>query len=126
MKSVSGSGFAPLLRNTRKTDTAQGWVVRKFVRGWGPRPAFALLLCVALAAPPPKSGIDADAIDKTCKPCDDFWRFANGAWLNKNPIPASRAGWGTMPVMAEGNRKRPRVILEAAALAKSAPGSNEQ
>ena len=79
-----------------------------------------------MAAPPPKSGIDVDAIDKTCKPCDDFWRFANGAWLDKNPIPASRANWGTMSVMAEGNRERLRVILEAAALAKSAPGSNEQ
>lgn len=86
----------------------------------------AIPLCVALAAPPPKSGIDVDAIDKTCKPCDDFWRFANGAWLDKNPIPASRANWGTMSVMAEGNRERLRVILEAAALAKSAPGGNEQ
>ena len=86
----------------------------------------SLIFGLAMAAPPPKSGIDVDAIDKTCKPCDDFWRFANGAWLDKNPIPASRANWGTMSVMAEGNRERLRVILEAAALAKSAPGSNEQ
>jgi len=88
--------------------------------------AFPVVFCLALAAPPPKSGIDTSAIDKTCKPCEDFWRFANGAWVDKNPIPSSRSAWGTMSVMTEGNRERLRVILEAAALAKSAPGSNEQ
>ena len=77
-------------------------------------------------AAPLKSGIDTDAIDKTCKPCDDFWRFANGAWADKNPIPPSRASWGTMSLLSEGNRERLRVILESAAAAKSVPGSNEQ
>ena len=88
--------------------------------------SFPIIFGLSLAAPPPKSGNDTTAIDKTCKPCDDFWRFANGAWVDKNPIPASRSSWGTMSVMTEGNRERLRVILEAAALAKSAPGSNEQ
>jgi predicted metalloendopeptidase len=87
---------------------------------------FSLLAGAVCAAPPPKSGIDTDSIDKTCKPCDDFWRYANGGWVDRNPIPASRPNWGTMSVMQEGNRERLRVILEAAALAKAAPGSNEQ
>ena len=35
---------ADLLRNSRKTDTAAAGWVREFLDGWGPRPAFALLL----------------------------------------------------------------------------------
>ncbi|MFN0106360.1 MAG: M13 family metallopeptidase [Bryobacteraceae bacterium] len=85
-----------------------------------------LILSLASGAPPPKSGIDTDAIDKTCKPCEDFWRLANGAWVDRNPIPASRSTWGTMPVMTEGNRERLRVILEAATVSKAAAGSNER
>ncbi len=27
-------------------------------------------------------------LDKTCKPCDDFYEFAMGGWLKANPIPA--------------------------------------
>jgi len=88
--------------------------------------AFSLAFGIASNGAPPKSGIDPDAIDKTCKPCEDFWRFANGAWLDKNPIPASRPNWGTFSILTEGNRERLRVILESAAMAKSAAGSKEQ
>ena len=85
-----------------------------------------LTISLLFAAPPPKSGIDTTNFDTTCKPCDDFWRFANGGWMDRNPIPATQSGWGTMSVVREGNKERIRVILEAAALAKNAPGSNEQ
>src|SRR5690348_3883823 len=61
-----------------------------------------------------KSGIDRANLDTTCKPCDDFWRFANGAWLDKNPIPARYARWGTFFILREANQERLRTILEAA------------
>ncbi|HEU0122072.1 MAG TPA: M13 family metallopeptidase [Bryobacteraceae bacterium] len=80
----------------------------------------------AAEAEPLKSGIDTAAIDTTCKPCDDFWRYANGAWLDKNPIPAARSSWGTLSILTEANRERLRVILEGAAAAKAAPGTNER
>jgi putative endopeptidase len=74
-----------------------------------------------------RSGIDTSSFDTSCKPCDDFWRYANGGWLDKNPIPARQASWGTMSVMAEGNRERLRAILEAAMQnASAAAGSNER
>ncbi len=66
-------------------------------------------------------------MDTTCKPCDDFWRYANGTWVDKNPIPARYSTWGTMSVIAEANRERLHAILDAAAANKSAPaGSNER
>jgi len=60
-----------------------------------------------------KSGIDLTAIDKNCKPCDDFWRYASGTWLDQNPIPATQSGWGTMSVISDQNRERLKVILDA-------------
>lgn len=73
-----------------------------------------------------KSGIDPSGIDKSCKPCEDFWRYASGAWLDKNPIPPSQANWGTMSAMADQNRERVKVILDQAAASKAAANSNER
>ena len=73
------------------------------------------------------SGIDRSSLDTSCKPCDDFFRFANGGWMDKNPIPARQSRWGTFNVLTDANRERMRAILEAAqANASAPPGSNER
>ncbi|MCX6599845.1 MAG: hypothetical protein NTV70_26120, partial [Acidobacteria bacterium] len=54
-----------------------------------------ILFGLMLFAAPPKSGVDKAALDPTCKPCDDFWRYANGGWVDKNPIPAKYPVWGS-------------------------------
>jgi putative endopeptidase len=79
------------------------------------------------AADQPKSwGFDTANLDKTCKPCDDFYQFAMGGWMKGNPIPPEYSVWGSFSQLADKNQKNLREILEAAASAKSAPGSNEQ
>jgi endothelin-converting enzyme/putative endopeptidase len=62
----------------------------------------------------PRSGIHPEDMDTTCKPCTDFWRYVNGTWLDKNPIPGDKASWGTFGVLSDANRERIRTILEAA------------
>ncbi len=72
-------------------------------------------------------GADLTILDKTCKPCEDFYRYANGEWLKKNPVPAAYPSWGRFNELAERNREQLRQILEAAAAnSKALSGSNEQ
>ncbi|MCC7235387.1 MAG: M13 family metallopeptidase [Bryobacterales bacterium] len=87
--------------------------------------AFCSLL-PAQSSGPVKSGIDIDGMDKSCKPCDDFYRYANGTFLDKNPIPARYSNWGTFGILGEANRERLKTILEAAAASKAPARSNER
>jgi putative endopeptidase len=72
-------------------------------------------------------GVDLSIIDKTCKPCEDFYRYASGEWLAKNPVPAAYPSWGRFNELAERNRDELRRILEdAQAHTNAAAGSNAQ
>src|SRR5437773_1719441 len=73
---------------------------------------FPVLLAVCLAQQASHSPIDRASLDPSCKPCQDFWRYANGGWLDKNPIPARFPSWGPASVLSEETRARLREILE--------------
>ncbi|HEY6268719.1 MAG TPA: M13 family metallopeptidase N-terminal domain-containing protein, partial [Candidatus Acidoferrum sp.] len=79
------------------------------------------------AADKPSSwGFETTNLDKTCKPCDDFYQFAMGGWMKANPIPPEYSTYGSFTRLADQNQQNLRQILEDAAKAKAAPGSNEQ
>jgi len=63
----------------------------------------------------PHSGVYPEEMDPTCKPCTDFWRYVNGAWLDKNPIPADQSAWGQGALLRQANRERLQTILDSAA-----------
>ncbi|MFI5160261.1 MAG: M13 family metallopeptidase [Sphingobacteriales bacterium] len=65
-------------------------------------------------------------LDTTVKPGDDFFRYANGAWLKKNPIPAAYAYWGIGNVVEDDIRARLRKINEDALKENAAAGSSSQ
>jgi putative endopeptidase len=71
-------------------------------------------------------GFDTANLDKTCKPCDDFYQFAMGGWMKANPIPPEYSTFGSFTRLADQNQQNLRQILEDAAKTKAAPGSNEQ
>jgi len=58
-------------------------------------PALLFLAVLCLAQSGRTTGIDRSMLDPSCKPCDDFWRYATGGWNDAHPIPADRARWGT-------------------------------
>src|ERR1700710_1881588 len=65
-------------------------------------------------------------LDTTVKPGDDFFKYANGGWLKKNPIPAAYPAWGIGNVVEEELRDRLKKINEEALTANAAKGSNTQ
>jgi putative endopeptidase len=65
-------------------------------------------------------------IDKSVKPGDDFFMYANGAWLKKNPIPGAYSSWGIGNVVEEDLRDKLKKINEDALKATAAKGSNTQ
>jgi predicted metalloendopeptidase len=81
----------------------------------------AIAVVVVVGQEGRSSGIDRSAMDTTCKPCEDFWRYANGGWLDKNPVPSDRSSWGTFDVVRGATRERLRALLEAAAADSGAP-----
>jgi len=71
---------------------------------------------VALAqqAPGKLTGIDDKAMDRSVAPGDDFFSYANGAWVKRTEIPPDRAGWGAFAELAEITVSRTRTLLEEA------------
>ena len=71
-------------------------------------------------------GFDTANLDKTCKPCDDFYQFAMGGWMKGNPIPAEYSSWGTFTQLADKNQQNLRAVLDDAVKANAKLGSNEE
>ncbi len=58
--------------------------------------------------------IDLANMDESVRAQDDFFRYANGAWLDSNEIPSSKSSWGSFNILAENNRENLKTIVEAA------------
>ncbi|HEY0324725.1 MAG TPA: M13 family peptidase, partial [Allosphingosinicella sp.] len=56
-------------------------------------------------------GIDLAARDLTVDAGDDFYRYANGTWLNSTEIPADRTGWSLWTVLSEDIEQQLRAIV---------------
>ncbi len=57
------------------------------------------------------SGIDLSNLDTTAVVGDDFYQYACGGWMEKNPLPPAYSRYGTFNVLGEENNKRVNDIL---------------
>jgi putative endopeptidase len=60
-------------------------------------------------------GFDATGEDRSVKPGDDFFRFTNGGWLDRTPIPADKNIFGLRALMTDLTEARLHALMEAAA-----------
>ncbi|MDQ3522438.1 MAG: peptidase M13 [Gemmatimonadota bacterium] len=84
-------------------------------------------LSAQTASAPRALGVDVANFDRSVRPQDDFFRYLNGGWLQKTPIPADRASYGSFTELADRSEAALRTIIEEAAAAPgSARGSDAQ
>ncbi len=110
-----------------------------------PRPSLRLLAGVALAAavaaagpmgcapdndagyarnPGTGLGIDTAAMDKTIKPGDDFYAYANGAWMREATIPADEAQLGAFQTARQRTEQQLAQLVGDIVKGDAAPDSD--
>ncbi len=72
------------------------------------------ILCIAAVLAPLQAQEIKSTLDPACKPCEDFFRYANQKWVDANPIPAAFGRWGQLPKLRQVNQERLRGILDSA------------
>ena len=65
-----------------------------------------------MAQAPMKSGVDLTDLNQNVKPGNDFYDYACGGWMKKNPLPAAYSRYGSFDRLAEDNNKRINGILK--------------
>ena len=72
------------------------------------------------------AGFDFSSIDRGANACQDFNRFANGGWIDKNPVPAAYSRWGRFELLDEQNINVLHGILDGLIAKKKLANANER
>ncbi|MEP6937814.1 MAG: M13 family metallopeptidase [Chthoniobacterales bacterium] len=78
------------------------------------------------AVPKDEPPLDRNNMDLSVKPQDDFYSYANGGWMKRNPVPPEFARWGAGNELQERNNDALHRIAEKAAAETPQPGSDLQ
>ena len=74
---------------------------------------------VSLASPKYGTwGFDLSGMDRSVKPGDDFYQFANGKWAERTQIPADKTRFGNFDNLGDLSENRQRAILDDAVAGK--------
>src|SRR5271168_391178 len=87
---------------------------------------FAFAVSLSPAAAPVFQNVNTQDMDRSVKPGDDFYRFANGGWLRAVAVPAGQPSYGTGAILTEKTSEQVRDLIQQAAAAKPARGSVAQ
>ncbi len=83
--------------------------------------AVAALACAKPEKGPP--AVDVAGMDRSIRPGDDFYGYANGGWMKATEIPPDRAVYGSFTIIEEMVTKRTADLIQEAGKAKAAKGS---
>ncbi len=84
---------------------------------------FLILLPLSMA---PAAGASPDGMDPTVDPGDDFFRYANGAWIDQHPVPADLRMYTAVNEISDRVEERVQTLIEEAAANESAPEGSAQ
>jgi putative endopeptidase len=70
-------------------------------------------------------GIDAAWMDKSVRPGDDFFSYADGSWVKNTPIPADRSNIGGFWIADQEREKNTRELFDAALKSNAAANTND-
>jgi putative endopeptidase len=71
-------------------------------------------------------GIVVSNMDRSVKPGDDFYHYANGSWIKRTEIPPDRSDIGVIDSLVDLSQKRIAGLIEEAAKANAPAGSNSR
>ncbi|HEX7948643.1 MAG TPA: M13-type metalloendopeptidase, partial [Phenylobacterium sp.] len=102
---------------------------RKILLAAGAATALAFAAQAAAAADAPDAaslaspkygtwGFDMSGMDRSVKPGDDFFKFANGKWAERTEIPSDRTRFGNFDKLSVLSENRQHAILEDAGAGK--------
>jgi putative endopeptidase len=86
-------------------------------------PAFLLFVSCHQAEKKESPDFLADNIDTSVSPANDFFLYANGEWIKRNPIPADQSRWSIGSLINLDIYNRLRAINEKAEIENAAPGN---
>ncbi len=83
-------------------------------------------LIVACGPSKPGSGLDLTNLDTSVEAGDDFFTYACGGWMEKNPLPAAYSRYGTFDKLGENNQEQINGILKELLSTEYAEGSDQK
>ena len=69
------------------------------------------------------TALDTAGMDRSIKPGDNFFGYANGAWLEHTEIPADRSSFGSSSILSELTSRRTVDLIQDAAKSNAPSGS---
>ena len=76
--------------------------------------AFFFLASLMAPVAAQQQSLDPANMDLSVDPAEDFYRFANGGWLDRTEIPADEAAYGAFNELDDLTREQLLTVLEAA------------
>ena len=86
----------------------------------------SLIAALAAALATAHAGVDLPGMDRAADPCVDFYRFANGRWLDATAIPPDLSRWGSFDTLTRLSEETLRKAMEEAATAPPAPAGSSR